>query len=85
MHSNNYRIDMAIKHNLWSKIISVILVKKLSFIELQTLTSYNRIFKTKINIRPMSVCEVSANLTQYIGDKQRVLKMLFTYDNITNL
>ena len=76
---------MAIKHNLWSKIISVILVKNLSFIELQTLISYNRIFKTKINNRPMSVCEVSANLTQYIGHKQRVLKMLFTYDNITNL
>ena len=53
--------------------------KKLLFIQLQTLISYDRICKTNINNRPMCVCEVSAKLTQYIGDKQWVLKMLFTW------
>ena len=46
------------------------------FIQLQIIIRYNRMFKTHINNRP--VCEVSAKLTQYIGDTQRVLKMLFT-------
>ena len=56
--------------------------KKLLFRQLQTIISYNRIFLRQTLIIDLWVCEVSAKLTQYIDDKQRVLKMLYTWQRL---
>ena len=53
MHSND-RIDVVINHNLWSKKLFQLYWEKI-VIYTTTIISYNQIFKTNINNRPMSV------------------------------
>ena len=53
MHSND-RIDVVIKIIYGQKLFQLYW-EKLLFIQLQTIISYNQIFKTNINNIPMSV------------------------------
>ena len=76
MHSNNrIHVDVAIKHNLWSKIISVILVK----IVIYTTTNNNIIYLGRF-IRKSAKKQIKRNK----ADKNMNTKRLCGKNLITN-